>query len=313
MHEVVTRELASANLAGIVLYIQIQQFHLPPASVRGGGSCGGDDGGFLPRAPVAAVAGRLVDPRRRQQVPLRVLPVAILRLEGVLAVAASVATAVVGVAGVVGVVAGVVAETAREAAPASARWSAVLVVFARRILALRQLTVPLGSRLRARPVRRRRRRIVLVQDPVKAHGSVAARDVVYHGEDGARGGSLPRGRGSRSATRRTGSIVPLRRRAFVIAGSIAVRRPVLGRVLRSALLLIDVARFAGGLRFLSSLLAIRRRIFIVAMMRGRVRPRHGGRRRGDGARRRRRPRCGVRRAVGYGKRGKRGRGCCHEW
>lgn len=122
--------------------------------------------------------------------PLGVLPVAILRLEGVLAVAAGVATAIVGVAAVV---AGVVAGAARETTPASSRRrSTVLVVFAQRVLALRrQLTIPRRTCLRAGSVRRRRRRrgrrVVLVQDSVKAYGSVAARDVVYHcGEDCAR-------------------------------------------------------------------------------------------------------------------------------
>lgn len=150
-------------------------------------------------AAAAAAANRLVD-SRRQQMPLGVFPVAVLRLEGVLAVVAGVTAAVVAV--VAAVVAGVVG--AAHVVASSRRRSAVLVVLARRVLDLRQLAIP------RRPWRRcvrRRRRIILVQNAVEAHRPVAARDVVHYGKDGARGGSLLRARDSGPTTGRTRSVV----------------------------------------------------------------------------------------------------------
>lgn len=144
VHEVVTRKLAAADLAGIVLHVQVQQSDLSPATRD-----------VLPRTVIGTVAGCLVD-SRRQQVPLSVLPVAVLRFESVLAITASVTTAVVTVAAVV---AGI-AEAAREARCRSA----VLVVLARQVLGFCQRTV---SRLRranlpGEPDVCRRRRVILV-------------------------------------------------------------------------------------------------------------------------------------------------------
>ena len=65
VHEVVTGEFAAADLAGIVLHIQIQQSDLPSVSARRG---------ILPRpvinavpaaSAIAVTASRLADPRRQ--------------------------------------------------------------------------------------------------------------------------------------------------------------------------------------------------------------------------------------------------------
>lgn len=202
VHEVVTRELAAADLAGIVLYVQIQQSDLPSASARG--ILLRPVINAIPAASVVAVAaaaaGRLVDPRR-QQVPLGMLPVAVLRLEGVLAIAASIATAVIAV--VATVIARVDAWAACVAA-FSRRRSTVLVVLARWILAICQLAIPRRTSrctVRCTVSMRRRRRIILIQNTVEAYRSIAARDVVHHGKDCARGSGLFRARDSGSATR----------------------------------------------------------------------------------------------------------------
>lgn len=132
VHEVITGKLAAADLARIVLHIQVQQSDLSSTSARG----------ILSRPVIntilaaafaaafaAVVAASLVDPRW-QQMPLGVFPVAILRLEGVLAVATSVAATVAAIVAIVAaVVARVVARAARVASSSRCR-SAVLVVLA---------------------------------------------------------------------------------------------------------------------------------------------------------------------------------------
>lgn len=133
VHKVVTGELAAADLAGVILHVQVQQTDLSPAAgardfLGPGGRVVGD------------VRGCVVDPRR-QQVPFGVLPVAVLRLEGVLAVAAGVAVAGVAGGAVAAVVAGV-AGAARDGDTGSGcrryrrRRPAVLVVLARQVLAV---------------------------------------------------------------------------------------------------------------------------------------------------------------------------------
>jgi len=137
MHEVVTGKLAATDLARIILHIQIQQSDLSSVTHS-----------VLSRTVIETAAGRLVDPRR-QQMPFGMLPVTILRLKSVLAIAAGVAAAVVAVAAVVARIAG----TARETVLSRCR-SAVFVVLARQVLAFRQRTVPLRTNLCAESVGR---------------------------------------------------------------------------------------------------------------------------------------------------------------
>lgn len=223
----------------------------------------------------ASAASRLVDPRR-QQMPLSMLPVAVLRLKGVLAVVAGIAAAVV---------AAVVARVVGRVIASSRGRSAVLVVLARRILELRQLAIPRRTSSRRAELVRRRRRIILVQNPVEAHRAVAARDVVHHGEDGARGGSLLRGRDSGPAARRARSLV-LRHRGYVpvivavASDSVAIRRDsALGGCCDIRFARLIVRRSSGTILDLFTPLSLRRSV--AGVMHGR----HGGWGRRDRARR----------------------------
>lgn len=92
VHEVVARKLAAAYLAGIVLHVQIQQSHLTLLGLR------------LRRRSLSWRLNhrrtlRALAAVSRQQVATRVLPIAVLRLEGVTAVAAGVAASTAVVAG----------------------------------------------------------------------------------------------------------------------------------------------------------------------------------------------------------------------
>lgn len=254
----------------------------------------------------ATTSSRLVDPRR-QQMPLGVLPVAVLRLEGVLAVVAGVAAAVV---------AAVVARVVGRVIASSRRRSAVLVVLARRILDLRQLARPRWRTCRRTHVLRRRRRVILVQNTVEAHRAVAARDVVHHGEDGAGGGSLLRARDSGPAARRARSLV-LRHRGHVpvivaVASAVAIRRSAVGGCCDTRFTQLIVGRSGGTILDLFTSLSLAFRRPVAGAMHGRVRSRHGGRSRRDRARPRRSLRHGTRRAARHGERGERGRGRSHE-
>lgn len=256
---------------------------------------------------IRATTGHLVDPRR-QKVSFRVLPVAVLRLEGVLAVTAGVAAAAVAVAAVV---ARIVARAAREV-PSRCR-PAVLVVLGRRILALRwQLAVPLLTG--------RCRRVILVQHTMKAHRSVAARDVVDHRENGARRRGLLRVRIPCSTARQTCRSIVFRYRGVfvavvVIGAGVAATRSIVARGRRRggarfALLIVARSRGDVGFSFPRSDLVIRR--FFAVVVYGRTGSRNGRQGGRDRARRRRRLRRGTLRAVRDGERGERGRGRGHE-
>ena len=160
--EIIAGELASADLARIILNVQVQQPNLPPVS----------SGVVLP----LSVPDRVGRHPGRQQVPLGVLPVTVLRLERVPAVTAGVApVAVVRVHPRLDLLAPWISDSRR---------SAVLVVLAGRGEIPRLETRPLETRLCGRGAgsarRGRRRRVILVQHSMKLHRAIAASYVVNH-------------------------------------------------------------------------------------------------------------------------------------
>lgn len=146
VHEVVTRKLAAAYLARVILHIEIQESHLP----------------LLPLEFGALGSRWLV--LRRQKMASRVLSVAVLRLEAESAVAASVAA--------------VSRLYTDDVDLGAAVGTAVLVVLDGDVVVLHALS---DDGVLLRMARRGRGpRIVLVEDPMKPDGTVATGDVIDH-------------------------------------------------------------------------------------------------------------------------------------
>lgn len=155
---------------------------------------------------------------------------------------------------------------------------------------------------------------------MEAYRTVATRNVVHHGENGAggRGRSLFRDRSSNSTTRRACAIVfrhcPGISVVVAVVAEAAVtptRCSVIGRHCGASALLITAR--SGGRDFALSFslnLAVRR--FVIVMMHGRVHARHRGQSRRDRTRRRRGPCRRVRCTGCHGKCGERSCGGRHE-